>query len=131
LLVFGLFVSYNNIIVADYIFIPLKSLGYPACAEPPLPWLGDMSDTGTIKKLDYPNASARQSLLPASQRISSPSPSEDRNRGSLRDHFFERVAEGLEENDKERIKTELVKYLSFVWSVISWFVLQSQHKKHP
>jgi hypothetical protein len=85
---------------------------------------------GTIKKLDYPNASARQSLLPASQRISSPSPSEERNGGSLRDHFFERVAEGLEENDKERIQTEMVKYLSFVWSVISWYTIHLQHKEH-
>lgn len=71
-----------------------------------------------IKKLDYPGTNDRQPLLLNSQRIDSPPPPADRS-GTLRDHFFENVAEGIQARDKEHIQTELVRYLSFIWSIIS------------
>lgn len=35
--------------------------------------------------------------------------------------FFENVAEGMQERDRQRVAKEMVKYTSFVWAVISWY----------
>jgi len=77
-----------------------------------------------IKKLDYPTSPARKPLLHDSVRISSPPPPPaTERRSSLRDTFFEHVAEGIEVSDREQIQTEAVRYLSFVWSNISWYAI--------
>jgi len=82
------------------------------------------SDAGGIKKLDYPTSPARKPLLHDSVRISSPpAPPATERRSSLRDTFFDHVAEGIEVEDREQIQTEAVRYLSFLWSIISWYVI--------
>ena len=35
-------------------------------------------------------------------------------------YFFERVAEGMQERDRQRMAMEVIRYTSFIWAVISW-----------
>lgn len=73
-----------------------------------------------IDKLDYlpQNSSKRPLLAPDADNISSSSnrPSQDT---SYAGSFFEQVAEGIMERDRERLQRVVLRWLSFVWAIIS------------
>lgn len=72
------------------------------------------SSTPKINKLDYhPPAHERSSLLPShDSRDASRQP-------SYAGSFFEQVAEGILERDRQKMKREVVRYLSFAWSIVN------------
>lgn len=72
-------------------------------------------DTGHIDKLDYQPGG--RLLIPAHVNgEGSGRQSEDR---SYAGSFFEDVAEGIEEQDRQRKTRELVRYFSFFWAIIN------------
>jgi hypothetical protein len=77
------------------------------------------SSNGRIDKLDFPPADERRSLLHASD-AGEPSPghSDTSRSGS----FFEHVVEGIQERDRAKMKSELVRYGAFACAILSWYV---------
>lgn len=71
-----------------------------------------------IDKLDYlPQNSPRRPLLsPDNDDASSQRPSQDT---SYAGSFFEQVAEGIMERDRERLQRVVLRWLSFVWAIIA------------
>ena len=67
-----------------------------------------------IDKLDY--HSPRRPLLSGSDVSSNHDPSND---NSYAGSFFEQVAEGVMERDRERLQRVLVRWLSFVWAIVN------------
>ncbi|KAF1981238.1 MFS general substrate transporter [Aulographum hederae CBS 113979] len=70
-----------------------------------------MPASNGINKLDYPGPDSRQPLLQDSQSATS----QTSHAGS----FFEQVAEGIQEQDRQKMKREVIRYSSFVWAVVS------------
>jgi MFS family permease len=68
-----------------------------------------------IDKLDYNPNSARRPLLQPDVDIESRASQTNSYAGS----FFEQVAEGIVERDRERLKRQAVRWLSFVWAIIN------------
>ncbi|KAF2120687.1 MFS monocarboxylic acid transporter-like protein [Lophiotrema nucula] len=81
---------------------------------------GSTGSTGSngITKLDYhPPHSPRRPLLSADVESNDSSrPSHD---NSYAGSFFEQVAEGIMERDRERLQRQFVRWLSFVWAIIN------------
>ncbi|KAF2632100.1 MFS monocarboxylic acid transporter [Macroventuria anomochaeta] len=67
-----------------------------------------------IDKLDY--NSPRRPLLGGSDASSSHDPSND---NSYAGSFFEQVAEGVMERDRDRLQRVVVRWLSFVWAIVN------------
>ena len=42
------------------------------------------------------------------------------SRSSAHGYFLEHVAEGLQLRDRQRKTKELVRYVSFIWAIVSW-----------
>lgn len=42
--------------------------------------------------------------------------------------FFEQVVEGIQERDRVKMKTEVVRYGSFACAILMWYVLVPQMK---
>jgi hypothetical protein len=74
---------------------------------------------GRINKLDYnPSAEVRRPLLgDTGSTTSSIRPSNDT---SHEGSFFEQVAEGIQERDKQMLTRELTRYFSFLWAILNW-----------
>jgi hypothetical protein len=68
-----------------------------------------------IDKLDFD--SSRRPLLEGEQ--SGPSPGAS-HASSLSGSFFEHVAEGIQERDRERLREQFVRFGSFAIAVLSW-----------
>lgn len=90
------------------------------------------NEAGTIDKLDFPSPSTpsraagasgsgeRTHLIRGSQSVESLR-DEPPSHHSLRSgHFFEDVAEGIQERDREQLKREVKRYVSFVWALVCW-----------
>jgi hypothetical protein len=74
---------------------------------------------GRIGKLDFPPADERRALLGDSDRgTPSPGPSDTSHSGS----FLEHVVEGIQERDRAKMKSEVVRYGAFAWAILSWYV---------
>ena len=67
-----------------------------------------------IDKLDY--TSPRRPLLGGSDASSTNGPSND---NSYAGSFFEQVAEGVMERDRDRLQRLLVRWLSFAWAIVN------------
>lgn len=76
---------------------------------------------GRIDKLDFPNTSdERRPLLHTHDGPElSPGPSHDTSRSGS---FFEHVVEGIQERDRAKMKSEVIRYGSFVCAILSWYV---------
>ena len=70
---------------------------------------------GGIDKLDY-NSPRRPLLAPGSDASSNHDPSND---NSYAGSFFEQVAEGVMERDRERMQRVVVRWLSFAWAIVN------------
>ena len=77
------------------------------------------SGGGIVETLDY-KPGGRPLLHPndASQS-SSARQSEEVDRNSLAGSFFSDVAEGIRDQDREKMKREVVRYISFAWAIIN------------
>ena len=74
---------------------------------------------GRIDKLDFPsNNDPRQPLLHPNGGEDSSRPSNETSRAGS---FLDQVAEGIQEQDRERVLREVVRYGSFAWGVIAWY----------
>ncbi|KAF1931000.1 MFS general substrate transporter [Didymella exigua CBS 183.55] len=69
-----------------------------------------------IDKLDYTSPSPRRPLLAGSDASSSHHPSSATSHAGS---FFEHVAEGVMERDRDRLQRLAVRWLSFAWAVVS------------
>jgi hypothetical protein len=74
---------------------------------------------GRIDKLDFPGAGERRPLLHQDDyaTASSPGPSDTSRSGS----FFEHVVEGIQERDRAKMKSEVVRYGAFACAILSWY----------
>ncbi|OAL50370.1 MFS monocarboxylic acid transporter [Pyrenochaeta sp. DS3sAY3a] len=71
----------------------------------------------SIDKLDYlPPNSPRRPLLAPDSDTASTRPSQDT---SYAGSFFEHVAEGIMERDRERLQHLVTRWLSFVWAIVN------------
>jgi hypothetical protein len=78
------------------------------------------SPNGRIDKLDFPPADERRPLLhPNDAGQLSPGGSDTSRSGS----FFEHVVEGIQERDRAKMKSEIVRYGAFACAILSWYVL--------
>ncbi|KAF2637102.1 MFS monocarboxylic acid transporter [Massarina eburnea CBS 473.64] len=66
---------------------------------------------GGIDKLDYPDEPSLRRPLLVPNSIS--------NRQSQDSSFFDQVAEGIMERDRERLQREAVRWLSFIWAIVN------------
>ncbi|KAF2463337.1 MFS monocarboxylic acid transporter-like protein [Lindgomyces ingoldianus] len=81
------------------------------------PSSSNRTSSNGIDKLDYrPAASPRRPLLHPDPESDSNRPSQD---NSYAGSFFEQVAEGIMERDRERLQRQFVRWLSFVWAVVN------------
>ena len=88
----------------------------------------DSSGTGNgahIDKLDYkPQPDERRPLLrsPRSDGELSSTSSElsGSNESSRAGSFFEQVAEGIQERDREEMKKQILRFGGFFWAVVAW-----------
>ena len=88
------------------------------------------SGHGHIDKLDFPSSdsSSRERVLHSSEGDLRYDRSRQTSVGSLQTEtgfngrFFERVAENIQARDRKRIKREVLRYFSFFWAIISWYV---------
>lgn len=76
---------------------------------------------GKIDKLEFPSRNERTPLIKDAQRVSSPERSQASSHAG---RFFEDVAEGIQNQDRARLSREIVRYGSFVWAILSWYVFQ-------
>lgn len=76
---------------------------------------------GRIDKLEFPSRNERTPLIKDAQRVSSPEPSQASSHAG---RFFEDVAEGIQNQDRARLGREIVRYGSFIWAILSWYVIQ-------
>jgi hypothetical protein len=74
------------------------------------------SSTPRIHKLDFDQS--RRPLLGDDASELSPGQS---TAPSVSGSFFEQVVEGIQERDREKIKQELTKYVSFFVAVLCWY----------
>lgn len=74
---------------------------------------------GIVETLDY-KPGGRPLLHPndASQSSSNRA-SEEQDRNSLAGSFFSDVAEGIRDQDREKMRKEVVRYISFAWAIIN------------
>ena len=68
-----------------------------------------------IDKLDFDQA--RWPLLGDDGGEGSPSQS---TAPSIAGSFFEQIVEGIQERDREKMKTQVARYASFVIAILSW-----------
>lgn len=73
------------------------------------------NSTQGIDKLDYHANAARRPLLQPDVDIESRASQSNSYAGS----FFEQVAEGIVERDRQRLKRQAIRWLSFVWAIIN------------
>ncbi|KAF2255708.1 MFS general substrate transporter [Trematosphaeria pertusa] len=69
-----------------------------------------------IDKLDYTSPSPRRPLLQPDAENDSNRHSQDT---SYAGSFFEQVAEGIMERDRERLQRDVARWLSFVWAIVN------------
>ena len=69
-----------------------------------------------IDKLDYTSPPRRSPLLAGSDASSTAGRSND---NSYAGSFFEQVAEGVMDRDRERLQRAFVRWLSFVWAIVN------------
>ncbi|KAF2189478.1 MFS monocarboxylic acid transporter-like protein [Zopfia rhizophila CBS 207.26] len=75
------------------------------------------SNGNGIDKLDYrPPDSPRRPLFHPDVDSESSRPSQDT---SYAGSFFEQVAEGIMERDRQKMQRELVRWLSFIWAIVN------------
>lgn len=78
------------------------------------------SDTpGRIETLDY-KPGGRPLLHPQdASQSSSNRPDEENDRASLAGSFFSEVTAGIQDQDRERLKKETMRYVAFAWAIIN------------
>lgn len=77
------------------------------------------NDTPNIDKLDY-HPGGRPLLHPHANDDDDDSPSHRRSQDtSYAGSFFEQVAEGVLDKDRDRMKREVIRYLSFAWAIVN------------
>lgn len=64
-----------------------------------------------------PNGTAEHSPLLHREEDQGARRSDDANHSGF---FFEHVAEGIQERDRERMAVEVVRYTGFIWAIVSW-----------
>ncbi|KAI9724198.1 MAG: putative monocarboxylate transporter mch1 [Chrysothrix sp. TS-e1954] len=78
------------------------------------------SGNSHVSKLDFPTSSPQAPLLGRRQGSSHSSIHTDNSaHDGYHGRFFERVAENIQEKDRRRIKREVLRYVSFVWAIVS------------
>ena len=78
-------------------------------------------DQPRITKLDYPQSSEQTPLLhPDGDETRPPSPATP-----VTGPFWEQVAEGLHQRDRNDLKRETLRYVSFAWAIVCTYVTQT------
>jgi hypothetical protein len=77
---------------------------------------------GRIGKLDFPPPDERRSLLHGDDAGNSSPGSRDTSPSGS---FFEHVVEGIQERDRAKMKSEVVRYGAFACAILSWYVTYS------
>ena len=85
---------------------------------------GNGGGGAVIDKLDY--HPGRPLLRPDEEGVdSSGRPSAEH---SYAGSFFEQVAEGIQNRDRQKMQRQLARYLTFAWAIINWFVKTLCHE---
>lgn len=84
---------------------------------------GSSQPSNNIAKLDYPQPHEQTSLLHSQygnddDESQPPSPAVSATNGP----FFEAVANGIRDRDRQQFKREVIRYISFAWAVICTYV---------
>ena len=83
---------------------------------------GNLRPNDSIAKLDYPQTDEQTALLHNHQDTSndSPAPSPVLSAGYV--PFFEALAEGVRDRDRQEFRRESLRYISFAWAVVCTYV---------
>lgn len=79
------------------------------------------SKRNAIDKLDFPAPNQQTPLLHGTGERDNPSQEQQSQTSTTSAHFFQDVAEGIYAKDREAIRRETVRYVSFFWAVVCWY----------
>lgn len=87
------------------------------------------SQNRTIGKLDFPEPNQRTPLLHENHNDGSSTSRQPSPASTRTGRFFQDVAEGIQAKDREALKRETLRYVSFFWAVVCWYATRPSREE--